>query len=1309
MNIFSLHKEILEAYESYIKSFIHIEDKEIESQVNQALDAGKLWPEPLIQFNPSYEKGKAVQELIDSKLLNSNLKHTFKGYRLYRHQVEAIELGVADKDFIVTSGTGSGKSLTFIGTIFNHLFSLGPDKKPGIKAIIVYPMNALINSQYEEIKGYEESYKNNNPNQSFPITYEKYTGQEGQEVRERVKKDPPDIILTNYMMLELILTRLREESLRESIYENLKYLVFDELHTYRGRQGADVALLIRRIRAQCQQELVCVGTSATMVSGDSILEQQKEVAKVGQLMFGKPFQPSQIIMEYLEQSFPGDLPSADMLANFLREGIPVDASEETLKNHPFPRWIEQNIAIKFVENRWVRRKPISFSEISDALQSYTQLPTDSCEEGLEHLLLWMDTINVAVAQERPRRSYLPFKLHQFISQSGTLYMTLDQGEEREISLEPQVFADKNRKPYYPIVFSRVSGYTFICVTKNEETGVMEPREFREFAEAHNPHQERGYLILKQDLWHPDTDLEYLPDSWVKTRKDGTKSIEKKYKGRIPQKVYLDSFGYFSSQATQHKPISGWFMTAPLLFDPTARIVYDAKTNDRTKLTELGNEGRSTSTSTLTLAILQAMAKNGVNISEQKVMSFTDNRQDAALQAGHFNDLIRTLELRSAVYHAVKNSPHAYLTYEELPQAMLEGLNLPLSAFSRISVEEESEVSFSLKRELENTFKDYLMYRALYDLRRGWRIILPNLEQCALIDIGYKNLPELCEQENLWQDIKFLQTLKPIEREHILHTILDYFRKEYAIHSNEYLSSRAIELKSKNIRQRLEAPWTLDEEERITYPNFLRLEVLDSKENKRINTKSAGPQSSLGKFLKLKLKEFGMEYFSYEEVILDIFRKLKNEEFLVATEAKNKKGEEIKIYQLNIDKIIWNLGNEKAIQRDLIKTRLMGGFQEAFKEPDPNIFFQKLYKHDFQSQKRFQAAEHTGQIGNDDRKKREDKFREGKELSALYCSPTMELGIDIASLNMVHMRNVPPNAANYAQRSGRAGRSGQAALVFTYCSSYSPHDRHYFDHKTEMVAGQVLPPKIDLCNEELLRSHLHAMFVAEAGLNELNEAVSRLLNMVEKEQLPLLEEVDEKLRLCLRNSSKMEERFQAVVNDFLPDLQRQAWFTTGWITRNLQSTPARFDQAVIRWRQLYRNMLDQLNEATETIRGGLHKHKSPEMQEAKRKMSNAIKQREILENQNRFSLSEFYPFRYLASEGFLPGYNFTRLPIRTFIGESPLGGEYISRPRFIALQGVWAQKYHLPQRFQIRDQTNGLSRMQKTSLKRHATGRIRVIS
>ena len=160
-NIFDLHKDILTDYKLYIDSFINIADPKIRETVTREFDSGNLYPEPLVQFNPSFESGGKVEDLVNKGILVKDFNNIFydenSSWSIYKHQTEAIEKGNEGKGFIVTSGTGSGKSLTYISTIFNHLF-----KNPGqagIKAIIVYPLNALINSQEAALKGFEDNYR----------------------------------------------------------------------------------------------------------------------------------------------------------------------------------------------------------------------------------------------------------------------------------------------------------------------------------------------------------------------------------------------------------------------------------------------------------------------------------------------------------------------------------------------------------------------------------------------------------------------------------------------------------------------------------------------------------------------------------------------------------------------------------------------------------------------------------------------------------------------------------------------------------------------------------------------------------------------------------------------------------------------------------------------------------------------------------------------------------------------------------------------------------------------------------------------
>jgi len=1249
-SIFSIHKSIVDDYKSYVNSFIQIKNDEIRETVQSEIDKGKLWPEPLIQFNSAFEQGESTDELVNRGLFHPELRNVFTDYTLYKHQIDAISLGVKKKDFVVTSGTGSGKSLTYMATIFDHLFRAGKSQ-PGIKAVIVYPMNALINSQTKELEGYKANYEEATGN-PFPITFAQYTGQEKQDVREKIREDLPDIILTNYMMLELVLTRIQEKSIRDSIYKSLQFLVFDEMHTYRGRQGSDVAILIRRIKVKSENKINCIGTSATMVSGGTLKKQRLAVADVATTFFGTSFEEGQIVNETLTRSFGSKqkIPSSSELVNCIQSSFSENGSELELTNFALAHWLENRIALIQKEGILVRNRPLAFSEISEILAKDSGLDVGKCSAQLIILLEWITKVNANASNP-----YLPFKLHQFISQTGSVYLTLDN---QTITLKAGAFANKDgeNKPLYPIVFSRPSGQEFICIVKDEGAQRLIPREFNNRADD-NEDLTAGYIIPDIDVWDPTTDLEKLPDSWIRTNAQGVINVIPKYRDRVPSLISYDEYGNYSN-SNAHQ-FSGWFMPVKLLFDPSSGTEYDPKTGEGTKLTKLGSEGRSTSTTISTFTILKHLGKNKYKYSDQKLLSFTDNRQDAALQSGHFNDFMRVVHIRSGIYKALEQSDDNRLDYSTLSQKIFTALDLDQVEYAA------SPSDFAGPRiENENALKDYLTYRAMYDLRRGWRVILPNLEQCGLLEISYKHLKENCSLDNYWQSVPYFDQMSPEDREKIVFQVLDYFRRSYAIYSTEYLTSDQISKKRKIINEKLKPAWKFDEQERIQEPYFLFYETLNSRS--RMFKASIGYGSGLGKYLRGELKPFATDNIrtiEYIEIISSLLDLLASAGWLKAFPAQNKDGNSSNTYQLLIDSIVWKMGNGDEVIADLVKNRSYKTVKQL-----PNKFFQQVYKTDFGKLKKYEGREHTGQLKVDDRIDREEKFREG-DISALYCSPTMELGIDIKSLNVVHMRNVPPNPANYAQRSGRAGRSGQAALVFTYCSNYSPHDRHYFNHSPDMVAGVVAPPRIDLGNEELLHSHVNALFLSEIGLNELDHSLADLIDETDQENLPLSDKIIEKLKITQKLKIKITKDFQAVVSDFEDDkLGKSLWYNDEWLERQIQSFAKNLNSSLDRWRLLYITAQKQLSRAQKDIESGLYPQGSQEMKNALRDQAQAIRQRDLLKNSQLRGgqLSEFYPYRYMASEGFLPGYNFTRLPLRTFIPKGN-AGEYISRPRFIALR------------------------------------------
>ncbi|MFH1283305.1 MAG: DEAD/DEAH box helicase, partial [bacterium] len=805
---------------------------------------------------------------------------------LFKHQVEAIKEGCKGHDFVVTSGTGSGKSLTYLSTIFDYLLRNKENK--GIKAIIVYPMNALINSQYEEITKFKTNYEKET-GKDFPVSFAQYTGQENQEERKKVKDELPDIILTNYMMLELILTRTWESSIRSSMFSCLKFLVFDELHTYRGRRGSDVSILIRRIQSQCKQDVTCIGTSATMISGGTITEQKNKVAEVATKIFGKKFGKDQIISEYLARCFDyqGNIPGKDLLRKSLNSEIDINGSEVLLKSSPVSVWLENTIALEEIDNILLRRTPLSFKAIVKKLNDDSGIDEKQCESQLIKFLQWLSNVNTSL--EEKVYTYLPFKIHQFISQTGTVYVSLHDNDDKIITLDPtnhKIIEDK-KIPLFPVVFSRTSGHEFLCVSKDLNEEKLKPRGFREVIDDEEENITAGYLIPGDDVWDPDNDFGLLPDVWGNIDKNEKFKPVKEYKDRLPQKIYYNAEGHFSD--TEKLGFEAWFMPVKLLFDPTSGTFFDLKTSEGTKLTRLGSEGRSTSTTILSMSVLKQLDKFKLSRENQKLLSFTDNRQDAALQAGHFNDFIKVAQLRSALYHALQKNNQ--LDHTNLSRAVFDALDLRIDEFSA------HHATFpAVIRETEAVLQDYLMYRVLYDLKRGWRVVLPNLEQCALLEINYKNLKENCEHDDAWKDMPLLNKATSEFRQEIIYQVLDYFRKAYALHSNEYLTSGALEGKSKAIKEKLKDPWKFDENERINDPYFMRYETL-APARKRIFTTSIGLTSTLGKYLRAEAKKVGIELKSksYRDFIEKFLKILGDAGWLTSIDWKNDKDEATKLW------------------------------------------------------------------------------------------------------------------------------------------------------------------------------------------------------------------------------------------------------------------------------------------------------------------------------------------------------------------------------------------------------------------------------
>jgi ATP-dependent helicase YprA (DUF1998 family)/very-short-patch-repair endonuclease len=1289
MNIFGFRNRLVDDYAGYTRGFIQVREPRLREFINRQLEEGVLWPEPLIQLNPAFEPGESIDELVARRELHSECSRIFRRkprpdspgepLRLHRHQSDAIRVARTGLPYVLTTGTGSGKSLAYIVPAVDHVLQRGSGQ--GIQAIIVYPMNALANSQRGELEKFLcHGYPQGRP----PVRFARYTGQESFDERKQIQQNPPDILLTNYVMLELLLTRPEERRTIVQAARGLRFLVLDELHTYRGRQGADVAMLVRRVRdAVDAQRLQCVGTSATLAGAEDPAEQKKQVAAVAGQLFGANVLPEHVIGETLRRVTPArdtaDTTFRDELAARVADPArrpPTDY--RSFVADPLSSWIESTFGVHpdRTGTRLVRAKPSALRDAAVRQSGLIGVAEDRCEHAIQVGLLASYACEPDPDTNRPP---FAFRLHQFISRGDTVHASLESDADRYLTVHGQRFVPHDRdKVLLPLVFCRECGQEYFCVRVGQHADSGEPAYLpRDLTDRSTADGKPGYLYFGGDNPWPDENTpafyDRVPEDWVEEHR-GNERIKRSYREQLPQSVWVKPDGRLSASDDGR---GGHFVPAPFRFCLCCGGAYNARqSSDFGKLTALGSEGRSTATTILSLSAVRHMRDSGLDAKARKLLSFTDNRQDASLQAGHFNDFVEVGLLRGALYKAVVAAGNGGLRHENLPQKVFDALVLPPTAYAS-----NPDAKFQAKADTDKAFRDVLGYRLYRDLKRGWRVTSPNLEQCGLLEIRYLSLEELCEASEEWKGThSVLAAASPSTRRRVAKVLLDYLRRELAIKVN-YLDRTFQEQIQQKSSQRLIDPWAIDENEAraLEYASvaFPRPSSGQGETGDYVFLSSRG---GFGQFLGRRATfpdlTQPLKLDDRQRIIRELLERLALAGIVEAVVPK-RSADDVPGYQIVADALAWVAADGTRAFHDPIRVP-----RESAEGGRTNPFFVGFYRNTAAKLHGLAAREHTAQVPYEERIKREDDFREAR-LPVLYCSPTMELGIDIADLNVVGLCNVPPTPANYAQRSGRAGRSGQPALVVTYCSTGSSHDQWFFRRPQQMVAGAVTPPRLDLANEELVRAHIQAVWLAETGA-DLKKSLCDLLEVGSTDpSLRLLDSVQADIESDPARR-RARDRAVRVVEGLRGELDRSGWFSDGWLDEVLHQAARRFDLACDRWRGLYRAALAQARAQDEVIRDAT---RSPDdKRHAERLRREAEQQLRLLTETEDYAQSDFYSYRYFASEGFLPGYNFPRLPLSAFIParRTKQREEYLSRPRFLAISefGPRAVVYHEGSRYEI---------------------------
>ena len=1326
MDVFNLDHFVIEQYKAFSRSFTKIRSPEIASKVDALYDDKRFWPEPLLQINPHYASGGSIRDFVKGGILEPECLDIFTDkwgsadqedptLKLRKHQEQAISFAKERQSYVVTTGTGSGKSLCFFIPIIDAAIRA---KKAGggakTRAIVIYPMNALANSQAKELEGYLGSATGG------LVTYARYTGQESAEDRELIKANPPDILLTNFMMLELLMTR--QSDLDRKVLQNcegLQFIVLDELHTYRGRQGADVAMLMRRLRSRIgdpKSPPLCIGTSATMASEGAQHEKNEAVARIASQIFGADIGPDAVVTETLKRVTnpikigSSGLPGLNEAVQQAAEGeVAIGLKNSDFFDDPLAIWVETKIGLKNVETKPERAKPISLEDASNSLSQDSGLPVELCATALRETLIGYSIAEKdRVAGSQEHSPLFAFKLHQFVAGAGRLYMTLRPEGHRDVTFSGQIFNPINEEErLYPTHFCRSCGQEFHPVTLRNYDGmeVFEKREIDDIpvdGDEDDEGADWGFLMPQpndDEFTFSGKDEDY-PDAWLDEKPNGEKRLKPTYRKKRAQQYSVRPDGTAHSGMRQ-----AWFLPGKYRFCPSCRDVNISSARDMNKLASLSAESRSSATTILLSTVLRWMnsPESTIQKHSRKLLAFTDNRQDAALQAGHFNDFVFVTMLRGAIINALRQAPGGVLEEANIGQEVQRSLQfLAASEFS--SRADEWLVNTGVKGERRNDaeaiLRQNLQHLFWVDQRRGWRYTNPNLEQLGLLIARYKYLDDIASDEGEFVASPILSNASPEERKQALKAVYDHMRKGLAVDSGALNRLKLEELSGKN-HNLIKSPWNIEEDRIVTSTIFMtdppkRKEMKNKDEDKLLR---GSPTSTIGR--KIRDMTFANRRIELKEVPEVM------EGLLKASE--------------NYGSVVKETGPFGGMGWRLAGSTVQFALDEAHENAElQNEYFVGVYLKIAEMLEAggetlfgFEGREHTAQVEGDLRELREMRFRYGSDdrkslieeeeklknfkedsrfLPTLFCSPTMELGVDISAMNVVYLRNAPPTAANYAQRSGRAGRSGQAALILTYCAAQSPHDQYFFERKTDLVDGVVVPPSIDLKNRDLVESHLNAEWLASLGMElktdsiELDKNIKSNLDLTDpaKALLPEIRDVAAAKRTAERASPLIDGVLQALEKDYAGDNPR--WFKTRQqVTQNIVAqAPARFNETFNRWRDLLKAAERSIELADQALKD--YTISPPERKAAEERRRMGEFQRSILLSNQSNKDNDFYLYRYLATEGFLPGYNFPRLPLMAYVqgGNDGRNQRYIQRARFLAISEFGPQSlvYHEGRAFRV---------------------------
>lgn len=1055
-------ENIVKKYKRYLSTIFKIADKDYSMQFKSALnDPSTIAKGPYLDVTDSFAKGKSLHELVDEGLLSADFSKLGMPYDrpLYKHQELAVRKAQENKNLVVSTGTGSGKTECFLIPVLNELMREKEEGSlnDGVRALLIYPMNALANDQIERLRELLSDYP--------MITYGSYTGQTKQAYkdalaeykllnnqqapkknelisREQMKSAPPHILITNYAMLEYLMVRPDDNVFFSGEFAyHWRYIVLDEAHVYNGSTGIEVSMLLRRLKAKLTDaKIQYILTSATL-GGEN---DNKEVAQFAKNLCDSQFDKSNIVRAYrIRPEIPKEnicVPAEfyHTIAELINQNTADDKICKEIRKASFPcaqngTTSELLYDILLHDQNYIRikrllEKPKTVAALCDEMGWSKQ------ETG--------DFVTVATACEKNGDRLFDARYHMFLRASESVFITLKPSGKLFLTRKKE-HIEKNGTSYKIFEIATCSYCHSIYLIGKETDGILEQSNF------HDDSGLRSVYLLADSI--SDTDEDHLMEDeslnaqeyqicarcgFVRRKgspkehccEHGTADLVKVYKVTIknesgtltkcPACENTSSTGVLRMFFTGQEAVTSVIGTALFEELPSTKITY-----------EVEQESDDTGFGTSEDSVIEHRTKQA-----KQFIAFSDNRQAAAFYASYFDQTYRSILYKRLIIETLKD-PY-YNSKGKSIDCFVEDL---IAQFEKYGVAAHGD---SARKE-------------------AWKAILQeivdNNGNTSLFSMGMIKFS--VDSTDVPENTKYHLTADEVAN--LCNVFVLGMMSDAAVSYNIALNRAEKEYFTHN---GVEYSYTLSDSDPKNFQRSFIPQHADLN-NKRID------------YLTRVLSQAGFEVKRQcaNKMLEAIWKNI-----LIRNGILKNDGDQYKVdlSQIMISRAqTWYVCPKCRKITPYFIRGVCPGYQcggtlkkiDLETELADNHYFQLYRTMNIQE---LRVVEHTAQLDKKTAYDYQKKFK-CKEIDVLSCSTTFEMGVDVGSLETVFMRNVPPSPANYAQRAGRAGRSRHsAAYALTFCNK-SSHDFTYFKSPEKMIRGRIDPPKFIIENEKIAIRHLYA--------------------------------------------------------------------------------------------------------------------------------------------------------------------------------------------------------------------------------------------